>query len=250
VTPAEASQTVQDQLPAMAGGPAATVPAREPAEPDVHIEIANVLPTVLRGLRLLVETAVVPAVLLAVLLHVAGLTVALAAVLGWIFLIMAARCLLRRRLPGTLVLCATMLAGKATVALATSSAVVFLFQPVVGSLLMGLLFLGSAAIGRPVTIRLARDFVPLPAHLFHRRAVRRMFSQVAVMWGGSRLLDAVVSVGFLHWGVTAGLLSRGLVSSSLTIVTVAVCTAWGWRSLRRVPGITLRLRLRPAGSAA
>jgi hypothetical protein len=143
-----------------------------------------------------------------------------------------------------------MLAGRATIALATSSAVVYLLQPVLGSLLMALVFLGSAAVGRPVTMRLARDFVPLPAHLFHRRAVRRMFSQVAVVWGGSRLLDAVVSVGFLHWGVTAGLLSRGLVSSCLTIVTVAVCAVWGWRSLRRLPGITLRLRLRPAGSAA
>jgi hypothetical protein len=104
------------------------------------------------------------------------------------------------------------------------------------------LFLGSAAIGRPVTIRLARDFVTLPAHLFHRRGVRRVFTQVAMLWGGSRLLDVGMSLGLLHWGVDAELLSRGLLSGTLTALTIVICTAWGWRAMHRIPGVTLRLR--------
>jgi hypothetical protein len=118
-------------------------------------------------------------------------------------------------------------------------------QPVVGSVLMALLFLGSAAVGRPVTVRLARDFIELPAQLFHRHGVRRMFAQVAVVWGGSRLLDAGMSVVFLHWGIDAGLLSRGVFSGVLTALTILGCGYWGWRSLRRLPGITLRWSHRP-----
>jgi hypothetical protein len=93
-------------------------------------------------------------------------------------------------------------------------------------------------------MRLARDFVALPAHLFHRRPVRRMFTQVSLMWGGSRLLDAGMSLVFLRFGIDAGLLSRGVFSGLLTAITIIGCTFWGWRSLRRLPGITLRLRHR------
>jgi hypothetical protein len=65
---------------------------------------------------------------------------------------------------------------------------------------------------------------------------------VAVLWGASRLIDAGMSLGLLHWGVDFGLLSRGFFSGILTVLTIAVCAAWGARVLRRMPGVTLRLR--------
>jgi len=91
--------------------------------------------------------------------------------------------------------------------------------------------------------------VALPAHLFHHRGVRRMFTQVALLWGIGRMLDAGMSLGALHWGLDAGLLSRGVFSGVLTTITVAVCTVWGWRCLRRMPDITLRLRAKAATAA-
>jgi hypothetical protein len=51
-----------------------------------------------------------------------------------------------------------------------------------------------------------------------------------------------MSLGLLHWGIGFGLLSRGLFSGLLTALTIAVCAAWGVRALRRMPGVTLRLR--------
>jgi hypothetical protein len=72
-----------------------------------------------------------------------------------------------------------------------------------------------------------------------------MFTQVSLVWGGSRLVDAAMSIGFLRFGVDAGLLSRGVFSGALTIVTVIACACWGWRCLRRLPGITLRLHPLP-----
>jgi hypothetical protein len=213
------------------------------AEPDaIVIEIGELRPTLLRAARLLLETVLVPTALLAVLLHTAGLVAGLCAVLAWCFLTVALRWFSGRRMPGTLLLCVAMLAGRSCLALIMSSTVVYLLQPALGSVIMAILFLGSAAAGRPVTARLARDFVALPAQVFHRPAVRRMFTQVSLVWGGSRLVDAGMSVGLLHRGVDMGLLSRGVFSGVLTIATVVVCACWGWRCLRRLPGITLRLR--------
>ncbi len=209
------------------------------AESSLVLVVADLRPTVLRALRLLLETVVIPTVLLLTLLHTVGLLVALAATLGWLYLALAARFLARRRLPGTLFVCVSMMSGRALVALATSSAFIYVLQPVLGSICMAVLFLGSALAGRPLTVRLARDFVAIPAHILNRPGVRRMFTQVALLWGISRLADAGMSLGFLHLGVDAGLVSRGFLSPILTVVTVGVSAAWGVRALRR-DGIRLQ----------
>jgi hypothetical protein len=209
---------------------------------EIVIELGRLRPQLIRGARMFVETVTVPTLLLYVLLHTAGLMWGLVAVIGWCALTLGVRRLFGQHLPGTLLLCAGMLCGRAALALVLSSALVYVLQPVFASMLMALLFLGSAAIGKPVTIRLARDFVSLPAQLFHHRGVRRMFTQVAIVWGISRVIDAGMSLGLLRWGVDFGLLSRGLFSGLLTALTIAVCAAWGIRALRRMPGVTLRLR--------
>lgn len=204
------------------------------------IELGELRPTVLRAGRLLIETVVVPTALLAVLLHTSGLLAGMAAAIGWCLLTVALRWIFGRQVPASLLLGSCVVVGRCAVALATSSAFVYLLQPALGSALMSALFLGSALLGRPVTLRLARDFVALPQHILDRRDVRRMFTQVAVLWGLSRLIDAVMSLGSLQRGLDAGLLSRGVLSPSLTVLAVAVCALWGMRSLRR-NGISVRL---------
>ncbi|WP_167113556.1 hypothetical protein [Amycolatopsis viridis] len=220
-------------------------------ERHLVIEIPHLGKTVKDAVIMLLETVIVPTVLLALLLHMVGLVPALCAVIGWSAFVIGARRLMKRDLPRTLLLCTAMLIGRAAVALITSSAAVYVLQPVLGSVLMFVIFVGSAMIGRPITARLAKDFVRLPAELFKHRTVNRVFVEVALMWGGSRLIDAGMTLGFLHWGVEAGLMSRGLLSGLLTALTVAICTAHGWRKLRR-DGVTLRLagRRSPAPAAA
>jgi hypothetical protein len=145
-----------------------------------------------------------------------------------------------RRVPGTLVLVFTMLVARTTIALVLSSVYVFLLQPIAGSVLMAVLFIGSAVIGRPITMRLAQDFVHLPERLVLDQRVRRMFVQVSLLWGVSRLLDAGMSLGVLHFGVTAGVFSRGVFSGLLTALSVGVCAYFGWSRLHRIEGVTFR----------
>ena len=215
--------------------------------PSAHIiHIGALRPALLRAARLLVETALVPTALLLVLLHTAGLAVSFGAVLAWCVLTVAVRWTLGRRLPGTLVVCLGALSARAIAALALSSAIVYVLQPIVGSIVMAVLFLGSAVIGRPITMRLARDFIHLPAHLVDHRGVRRIFAQTAALWGVGRLLDAAISIASVHLGVTVALLSRGLLSGALTALMVVVCAGWGLRSLRRLPDVHFRFAAAPA----
>ncbi len=211
--------------------------------PPYVIEIGALRPAVTRAARLFAETVLVPTGLLYLLLHTAGLVPALVAVLGWCALTVTLRWISGRHLPGTLLVCAGSLCARATVALALSSALVYLVQPVIGSLFMAALFLGSALLGRPITMRLARDFVALPVHLLHHRGLQRVFTQTAALWGLGRLIDAGMSIGFLHMGLDAALLSRGLLSGVLTALMVVVCAAWGIRCLRRMPDVTFRFGL-------
>jgi hypothetical protein len=214
-----------------------------PLRDTITVEIAELRPTLIRAARLLIETVIVPTLLMAILLRMSGLVAAVSAAMGWCLLVVAVRWFSEGRMPGTLLLCAGMLSTRACVALATSSALVYLIQPVLGSIAMSMLFLGSAFIGKPITERLARDFVTLPAHVLNRRAIRRLFSEVAVVWGLSRIADAGMNLSFLRFGVNAGLLSRGLLSPLLTGCTVVLCVWWGMRTFRR-EGINLKLAKR------
>jgi hypothetical protein len=214
----------------------------------VVVDLPPLRPALLGAGRLLAESVLVPTALFALVLHTSGLRPAFAAVLSWYYVTVMLRWVLGGRLPGTLMLCVGMFTGRACIALWMSSALVFLMQPVLGSLFMAALFVGSAVLGRPVTVRLARDFVSLPAHILGRRGVRRMFRDVAVLWGLSRVADAALNFVFLHRGIDYGLLARGVFSPLLTILTVAACSYLGWRALRS-EGIRLR-RARPAPAGA
>jgi hypothetical protein len=214
------------------------------------IELGDLRPTLLRGARLLLETAIVPTLLLYVCMLTVGPIEGLIAVLGWCVLTVAVRMATVRRVPGTLLLVLTMLAGRAGIALALSSVYVFLLQPIAGSMLMAVLFIGSALVGRPITMRLAQDFVHLPDRLVGDERVRRMFVHVSLLWGLSRLIDAGMSLGILHFGITAGVFSRGVFSGLLTALSIGVCAYFGWTRLHRIEGVTLRFGARRLANTA
>jgi len=215
---------------------------------DLIIEVGHWRPALKRAGRLFAETVFVPTVLMFVFLNTLGLVAGLSAVLAWCVLTVSARWVSGRHMPGTLLVCVGSLCARATIALILSSAFAYLLQPVIASIFMAVLFLGSALLGRPITARLARDFIALPQALIQHQGMQRMFTQVAVLWGAGRLIDAAMSMGFLRFGVDFGLLSRGVFSGMLTILTIVACAAWGRRCVKRL-GVTLRFGT-PAAAAA
>jgi hypothetical protein len=213
---------------------------------DHVIDLGHLRPQLTKGVRLLLEAVVVPTLLLYVCLVTVGQVVGFAAVLGWCAVTIGVRLAHARRVPGTLALALLMLVSRTSIALVLSSVYVYLLQPVAGSVVMAMLFIGSALFGKPITLKLAQDFVHMPVGLVSDVRVRRMFAQVSLLWGVSRLLDAGMSLGVLHWGVAAGLFSRGVFSGLLTALSIGVCSYWGWSRLRRIEGVRFRFGQAPA----
>jgi hypothetical protein len=193
----------------------------------------------LRAGRMLLEAVVIPAMLLYAALATVGQLWGLISVLAWSGLIVAVRLRTQSSVPRTLLIAVLMLVGRTSLSLALSSVYIYVLQPIAGSLLMALIFLGSAAIGRPITKHLARDFIALPQMLMHDKRAHRMFTQVCILWGLSRLIDVGMSMGFLQFGARDALLSRGVFSTALTLLTVGICIGWGWSRLRRMPDFTI-----------
>ena len=205
------------------------------------IEIGHLGVVAGRALLMLAESVLVPTAILYGCMRTVGTPAGLVGVLAWCALTMLVRLALGRRVPSTLMLVVGILVVRTTVALACSSVWLYLLQPVAASVLMSVVFVGSALIGRPVTQRLAQDFVRLPERLLADRRMRRVFVEVALIWGLSRAVDAAIGFNSLHWGAGAGVLARGVLSSGLTALSVGACIYWGWRRVHAIPGVRFRI---------
>jgi hypothetical protein len=98
---------------------------------------------------------------------------------------------------------------------------------------MAVLFIVSAVAGRPLTERITRDFVKVPEHILARAAVQKMFSQVALLWAVSRVVDAAVTTYMYSESTNAGMISRSTFTPVLSALSIAGCVAFGMRALRR-----------------
>lgn len=211
----------------------------ESANDRLTIQLPPLRPAILRGARMLLESAILPTVAFACFLHLSGLRAALIASLAVLYLGIGLRVIRERHLPGVLMIAAGIGSGRTAVAIATSSAFFYFASPLVTAAITAVLFLGSALLGRPVAARIVTDFVHLPDHLRARRTVQRMFRDVSLIWGLSRAFGALVGLQLLRFGTDAALLARGVIGPIITISAVALCVSWGWRCLSR-DGIAIR----------
>ncbi|MEP9383301.1 VC0807 family protein [Nocardioides sp. KR10-350] len=210
--------------------------------PTEHlIELGHVGKVIRNALLLLGETVVVPTVILYGCMQTVGTVPGLIGVIAWCAFTMAVRWVRGSRVPSTLLLVVGILVVRTGIALAASSVWLFLLQPIAASVLMAVVFVGSALLGRPITQKLAQDFIHLPERLLADRRMQRIFIEVALIWGFTRVLDAGISLNsLLSWGADAGVLVRGILSVGLTALSVAGCAYWGWRRIHRIPGVRFR----------
>ncbi len=182
----------------------------------------------------LVEATVIPLGLFYGGLRLFSLWGALLATLLWSYTALLRRVIMRRPVPGTLLLAAVGLTARTALALATGSAFLYFLQPTLGTVLVAASFLGSVVLGRPLAMRLAADFVPLPAALLANARVRRFFLRISLLWAVVFMANAGISLWLLlSQSLATFLWTRTLASLILTGSAIAISTLAFRRCLHR-----------------
>jgi len=181
----------------------------------------------------LLEATLIPLGLFYGGLKLLGLWGALLAALIWSYTSLLRRLVTRRRVPGMLVLGIVGLTARTALTLATGSVFLYFLQPTVGTALVATVFLGSVLLGRPLALRLAADFMPLPETLLANDGMRRFFLRISLLWAAVFLANAGISLWLLvSQSLATFLWTRTVASVTLTCMAVAVSTYWFRRCAR------------------
>lgn len=132
----------------------------------------------------LLEASLVPTALFYCCLVVIGVGAAYAAALFWLYAAVGARLVRHRPVPPLIVLGAIGITVKTAVSVASGSTFVYFAQPVVGSLVVGCVFLVSVALGRPMVQALALEFWPLTPEMLADPTVVRLLRRLTFLWAG------------------------------------------------------------------
>ena len=89
------------------------------------------------------------------------------------------------------------------IGLAFGSAKVYLAQPVILNLLLGLVFLVTTLRGKPFAGQFAEELYPFPPEVKESDTFKRAFSHVSIAWAGYFLLRSAIRLYMLKWSVDA-----------------------------------------------
>lgn len=145
----------------------------------------------------LVEASLVPTALFYACLVMAGLGIAYAAALAWLYASVLARLARRRPIPPLLVLAVIGITVRTTVAVASGSSFFYFAQPVASSLVMTGVFLISIVVGRPLIEQLALEFWPLTPELLALPSVSRLLRGLTYLWAGVNLAIGATTLTLL-----------------------------------------------------
>src|SRR5579859_222650 len=187
-----------------------------------------------RSLPHLIEATVIPAGLFYLYLAEINFTAAMAAALCWSYGVLARRLLGRKGVPPILVLASVGLTVRTAVAIGSGSTTMYFLGPIVGTVAVAGVFLGSILTDRPMIGRLAVDFCPLTPEVAALPAVIKLFTGLTVLWAGVNLLSAATTFGLM---VTLPLktfvASKTLASLFITACAVVLTVSWSLRIARR-----------------
>lgn len=195
--------------------------------PGLRAVARHALPNVL-------ESTIIPTALFYVGWMAFGKLTAFGIALFWAAAMIVRRSVSGRRMPGLLVLTTLVLTARTAVAVATGSTLLYFAQPVATTALVGMVFLGSVALGRPLVGRLVRDFVPLPVHVTERPDVIRHLRNLSLLWAGVNFVNAIVALVLLmNLTVPSYIATKTISSMLITWTGVGLTTVWSTRVARR-----------------
>lgn len=181
-----------------------------------------------------VEATLIPTAIFYFVWHFVGIWPALFAALAWAVALIARRVATRRPVPGLLVIAVLGLTTRTFVSMWTGSTFVYFLQPVIGTTVMAMTFLGSVLIGRPLVNRLAADFCPLTDEAASRTGVLRLFRQLTLFWAAVLLTHAVVGLTLLLTvSVNTFVTVKSLEGPGVTIAAVVATIVWSSRVAHR-----------------
>jgi hypothetical protein len=216
----------------------------------VHMEIPDLRTVARHAVPRFVEGTLVPLALFIVGLRVLGVGGAMAAGLVWVYAAIGVRLVLRKPVPGILLLGALTLSARTAIALASGSVIVYFLQPSLGTLLVAFAFLMSVPLGKPLAGRLAADFCPLPQELHDHAHVRVFFRQISLLWAFAQAANAGCTIWLLFsQSLSTFVVLRTVVSAGVTVTAIAASALWFKRSMKR-HDITISMRARPPKTTA
>jgi intracellular septation protein A len=186
-----------------------------------------------QALPRLIEGAVIPTLLFLGLLHFGGRWAAIAGALAWSVLVIVTRLALGRQIPTIVLLGVGALALRTALAFAAHSSFVYFLQPTVGTAIVGVGLILSAMLGRPLVLRIARDFCPLPDDVMAHGHARRFFLGISVLWGVVQLLNASLTLWLLlSQSLGTFVVLRTTMAHSLTIAAIVITALWARKVTR------------------
>ena len=124
--------------------------------------------------------------------------------------------------------------GQAVIGLIADDARVYLAQPVLISAMYGLVFLGSALLGRPLAGTFASEMYDFPAEVRASATFRKVFGRVSMAWGLYLLARSVVRIVVLtQSSVDAFILVNFLTGFPFMTVLISWSVWYGVRGFRR-----------------
>jgi hypothetical protein len=211
---------------------AGAVPAGAAVPHLSHLGVLRVVAR--RAVPNLIEATLVPVLLFYVAMFAAGVWVAFGFALAWSYGALARRALLGHPLPPILVLSTVALTVRTAIALGSGSTFIYFFQPVLGTLAMAGVFLGSIAVRRPLVARLATDFWPLTPDVTEHPAVVRLFRGLTVLWAGVYAATAITTFVLLQTlPMSSFLAAKMLTGYLITGTAIMITIAWSITTARR-----------------
>jgi hypothetical protein len=171
----------------------------------------------------IIEASLIPTALFYSALVLLGLGAALIAAMVWLYLAVLSRLVRRKPVPPLVVLAAIGVTVRTATAVASGSTFLYFAQPVLGSLVMGCVFLVSVALGRPMVEHLALEFWPLTPEMLGRPAVSRLLRRLTYLWATVNLaIGATTLTLLLVLPLSTFVAVKQLVSLAITGVGVAL----------------------------
>lgn len=156
--------------------------AFQPSSPISKLSVF--VAVVKRSAPRLIEASLIPTALFYCCLVIIGIGAAYAAALFWLYAAVGTRLVRHRPVPPLIVLGAIGITVRTAVSVTSGSTFVYFAQPVLGSLVVGCVFLLSVAVGRPMVQSLALEFWPLTPEMLAHPAVVRLLRRLTFLWAG------------------------------------------------------------------